>query len=112
MATRCKVCQAPILSTVEKQYGKCTACLKKERMAQASQIVSRVETGEPATPTRIHKGEPACIPLQDSDKANSVLLTFRVCPIVEDLLSKRIQEGELTKAAYLRAILYRELGYE
>jgi len=117
MANKCKECNTPLQSAIEAEYGKCTACLRKGRMSTAANVVEGVTAAKPAkikTPSRIQpieaKGETECIPVLNSDQANSVLLSFRVSPSTEDRLNAHLQHGEMTKAAYLRAILEDALG--
>ena len=132
---RCKnkSCNAPLLSTFEKNAGKCTACLKAERMKVAANIISNVKTAKIKTPSRIQASEPACIPGAertveveeppspdvveytkdehecipelDSENANSVLVSFRVSPSTERVLNHVVKTANTTKAAYLRAML-------
>ena len=117
MADKCIKCGTPLQSAIEKKYSKCPACLRKERMTTAANVVEGVTAAKPArgeTPSSIQpveaKGESECIPDLQSDQANSVLLSFRVSPSTEDKLDMRLQCVGLSKAAYLRAILEDALG--
>ena len=128
-ASRCKECKAPLLSAVEQGQGKCTACLRSERMQTARRVAHAVTGTEPQTPSSLHGtagdcildplggiGETAdpitstrpggsCIPDLNSDQANSVLLSFRVSPTLAAKLDAHLERTKQAKSAYLRAIL-------
>ena len=116
MAVKCKECGTPLQSAIEKEYGECTGCLRKDRMTAAADVVRGVKAAKPAkltTPSSIHpiaaKPVGGCIPVLNSDQANSVLLTFRVSPSTEDRLDMHLQHVGKAKSAYLRELLEDEL---
>jgi len=129
----CKRCQTPIPSGKTPNYDYCPACMKENRMKEAANIISNVQTAKIKTPSRIQASEPACIPGAertveveeppspdvveytkdehecipelDSENANSVLVSFRVSPSTERVLNHVVKTANTTKAAYLRAML-------
>ena len=128
-APRCKGCNAPLLSAFERDQGKCTACLRSERMQTVRRVAHAVTGTELPTPSRLHEdrgecildplggiGETvdpikstrpggSCIPDLNSDQANSVLLSFRVSPTLAAKLDAHLERTKQAKSAYLRAIL-------
>jgi len=81
-------------------------------MKKAASVIDGVTAAKPAKrkaqpsiQANQAKGGTKCIPVLNSDQANSVLLSFRVSPNTEDRLDFHLQHVGMSKAAYLRALL-------
>lgn len=132
MPQHCKTCGMPILSAIEKEYNTCTSCFRKDRMEIATKIVQTVSTKHPAktkTPSSIRPITQACIldqnsdsgrnldtieyttpddlssPDLNSDRAKSILVSFRISPFLENKLNLRLQQTNISKTEFLRALL-------
>jgi len=119
-AKRCKTCNAPILSTFEQEQGKCTACLRAERMTTAANVIDNATKAKPAK-------QPAPTMLTDVNKerANDVntvntheqgessytdLVAVRVTKETQAKLEAHLSRTKQAKAPYLRGIIANALG--
>ena len=116
-AQRCKGCKAPLLSAFEQERGKCTACLRKERMETAEVVVSSIKPAKQAkakTPTMLTQDEPIVLTSVNIQPkgvlANSELIAFRVDKGTLAKLEAHLTQAKQAKAPYLRAILRKALG--
>jgi len=114
---RCEGCNAQLLSGIEKDHGKCTACLRKERMTTTTNAIEGVTAAKPAephTPTMLTAKVPSALtsvniqPL--GDQANSELVAFRVTKQTLAKLEAHLKRTKQAKAQFLRAIIDNALG--
>ena len=116
-AKRCTGCNAPMLSAVERDLGKCTACLRKERMTTAKTIAESVTPAKEAkakTPTTLTPNAPTVLtgvnvqPLGDTSYTE--LVAVRVSKQTQAKLDAYLSRTKQAKAPYLRAIIDNALG--
>jgi len=137
---RCKVktCGAPLQSAIEKEYGKCTACLRKDRMKTANEVVASVKTAKIKTPSKstcceqeVDQEQQAIPEMLEEEtrttsrptlntttvdlellgiRANSIIMTTKVNGDLYVRALKRIEELKTTQSQYLRSLLEDSLG--
>ena len=118
-AKRCKTCNAPVLSTFEKERGKCTACLRAERMAAAANVVENVTKAKPAKQpaprmlTNVNKelaNDVNSVNTQEQGgSAYTELIAVRVTRETQANILDYLKRTNQTKAHFLRAAICKAL---
>ena len=114
-AKRCKGCKAPLLSAFEQEQGKCTACLRKERMETAAHIVGDVKTAKTTTIKR--KPEPVEVYHDEEEvyhhgQANSVQMGCKVSSETHEKAQAIIKRNAQTQSGWLRELIEREVYHQ
>jgi hypothetical protein len=111
-AKRCKGCKAPLLSAFEQDQGKCTACLRKERMRTAAKVVGDVKTAKAHTikrkplPQEVYQAEQEVYP---QGQANSVQMSCKVSSETHEKAQAIIKRNSQTQSGWLRSLIEREV---
>ena len=104
-AKRCEECNAPLLSALERDLGRCTACLRADR-ADETQAAKPLPLPAKPVPPDVNTTRAS---VNIEGQANSVLMACRVTPATYAKALERIERSGETQSGWLRGLIEQAL---